>query len=149
MEFSRHLLDISLELLKRNYHKILSVNLSTDTFEPIIVDPIEWEQVKSKDHSISVFFTWFICSDLISARDRELFNRFVDLEHLKKLFTRSPKPYHIVYKRKINGDFHWAMMQIMPSFEYAEGNQSVVLFVRDIDEIYNEEYYYLKKMQQF
>ncbi|MCQ2581917.1 MAG: hypothetical protein MJ170_02955 [Alphaproteobacteria bacterium] len=143
MEFSRYMVDNALELLKRDYYKILLVDLSNDEYEPIIVDQKEWDNLPKSDQSISFFFEWFIASDDIHRKDREPFYRFVNLDRLRKLFDKSPKPYHFMYRRIINGDFKWVMMRLVPSSHYSKDHKKIVLYVKDIDRVYTEEYHHI------
>lgn len=143
MEFSRYMVDNALNLLKREYYKILLVDLTNDVFEPIIVNQKEWENLPKVDNSISFFFEWFITSDDIYRKDREAFHRFVNLSHLRKLFNKSPKEYYFMYRRVINGDFKWVMLKLIPSEHYSRDHQEIMLYVKDIDKVYTDEYHRL------
>lgn len=141
MEFSRFMVDNALILLKRDYYKILLVDLTNDYFEPILVNQKEWENFPKLDSTISFFFEWFTASDDIYRKDREAFHRFMNLDHLRKLFSKSPKSYHFMYRRMIDDDFKWVLLKLIPTQQYSNEKQEIMLYVEDINRIYNEEYY--------
>lgn len=143
MEFSHYMVDNALDLLKRDYYKILLVDITNDVYEPIIVNQKEWENLPKLDNSLSFFFEWFTASDDIYRKDREAFHRFVDLNHLRKLFDKSPKPYHFMYRRIVDGDFKWVMLRLVPSEHYSKDHKELMLYVKDIHKVYTEEYYRL------
>lgn len=55
MEFSHYMVDNALDLLKRDYYKILLVDITNDVYEPIIVNQKEWENLPKLDNSLSFF----------------------------------------------------------------------------------------------
>lgn len=52
---------------------------------------------------------------------------------MRKHFNSGAKVLSIQYKRHIGNDFKKVLMEIKPSREYSEDNQSCFLYVKNID----------------
>lgn len=121
-------LNIALNNIGSNYRKILLVNLTTDSYQPVTIGNDEASIVKTTD-VMSEYWQWFCNSELIHKDDKESCLKFV------------PQPYsHIVYRRKYEKDFRWVLLEIIPTSDYSESNKNCVLYVRDINDIYVPEY---------
>lgn len=55
------------------------------------------------------------------------------LQFMRKHFNSGAKELSIQYKRLIGNDFKKVLLEIKPSREYSEDNQSCFLYVKNID----------------
>jgi diguanylate cyclase (GGDEF)-like protein len=132
MLFDKSMLGDAMENLKSNYHKILLINLTDDTFKPITISDDEWSELDVYNiRSVSGYFDWFAHSDLIHDDDRDNF-----IEFGKSLQPNS----HTLYRRNFNGVWHWVLLEVIPAKDYADNNKSCILYVRDFNDIYALEY---------
>lgn len=133
MEFNQQFLDDTLVELKRNYSKILRVDLLSGKYEPIIVDDYEWCLTKNKTYLLQNYFEWFTNSEFLHTDDRECFIRVANIENIRN----AKKRIYSVYRRKISDTkYHWTLMEICPNTE----RNYAAIYVKDIHDIYTCEY---------
>lgn len=115
------------------YTKILKVNLSTDTYQIIKMEEDEKSHEKGfSDH----FFKWlsdFGTSGQIFKDDLPLYLEKTAPEYLKEQLHGGKSIVSIPYRRLIGGSIHDCIMEIIPSGDYSEANQTVFLYVKVLD----------------
>ena len=79
---NNEILQDALGLLLDNYHKIMRVNLTTDTFEEVGVREDEAKELNQEAISLSEWFLNFAQSENIYDEDREEFIAFVNFNYL-------------------------------------------------------------------
>lgn len=52
---------------------------------------------------------------------------------MKAYFAGNKTSLHVFYRRKYGDAFKRVMMEIIPASDYSENNQSLYLYVKDID----------------
>lgn len=124
MEFSN--CDDVLRFLKSNYCKLLIVNLEQDSYCPKIIADDELEAMGELDCVFSHYTNWFVTSKFIMAEDRDA---------LRSFFASMQAGKSITYRRLINGEYHRVLLLLEPTVNPNE----LLLYVRDVDEIYNQE----------
>lgn len=130
MLFDKAKLSLALDHIGNNYRKILLVNLSTDNYQPVTIADDEWNILRdNKTYKISEYWDWFCNSKLLHDDDRKTCMEY----------TMEPNT-HLVYRRKMQEEWHWVLMEIIPAKDYTVDNRSCVLYVRDIHNIYLPEY---------
>lgn len=122
-------------LISRMYHKIIKVNLTDDSFEPIEVYGKEWqgEQAINNYHKLSEWFQHFAESEQIHAEDKQNFCEYANLPTLKHIMRLTEIDCTLEYRRLINGEYRWVCMEVLRSPEYTQDNQVVLLCIKDID----------------
>ena len=117
------------------YDKLIRVNLSNNTYEPILVSGDEQEQLSGG--VIDETAGWAAYPrDQIAPEDAGAFTKLTTDESLKSHFSKTSTPISFRYRRKIDDEYRWTKLEIVPSVEYSEENQVVLLSLKDIHEEY-------------
>lgn len=127
------------------YCKILKINLTTDKFKVVRLDENERETVCYS--GISEWLRSFSESGKIFCHDIEIYQQFTDIDHLKDYFKKSRRKISCRYRFKITDDFHWVQLDLVPSIEYTDENQVLILYVKDIHDEYLREMNNLREME--
>ena len=129
----------ALSTLSVIYYKILKVNLTRDSYECVKVDEGEQELFVKKLYKISDWWNHFAELGNIYPEDEEVFRQFTNLEHLRSFFKEEKTGRSCRYRRKIGEEFRWVQMDLVPSIEYRDDNQVLILYVKDVQEEYLRE----------
>ncbi len=130
--------------LTKMYLKVLKVNLTDESFFEARADII-WNQKKNrtkinkrknnkKKLKISEWIKNYAKAGNIHENDVDLYLEFCNVERLKRLFKAGEKSLICRYRRLVNGEFRWVKMEIVPSTEYTNEKQIVVLSILDIED---------------
>lgn len=117
------------------YTKILKINLTQDSYQIVNIDPLEQNGEMGRPEKISDWLMEFGEAGLVHPEDREEFLSKTNLEYLRSYFRRNKNRLSIFYRRKSHEDYRQVMMEIVPSGDYREDNQSLFLYVKDIGNI--------------
>ena len=117
------------------YDKLIRINLSNNTYEPVIVDSDDQEL---SGGVINMYEWWagYSQNGNIASEDMGAFGTLTKTGSLQKRFAEDPSPISFNYRRKVNGEFRWVQLSISPSVEYSEDNQIMLLTLKDIHEEY-------------
>lgn len=115
------------------YTKILAINLTEDTYQIVNMDSDEQSKEKGFADTISEWLSGFGASGQVHPDDLEEYSRLTSLEYLRSYFKGNKTSLHIFYRRKYKDGFKQVMMEIIPSKEYSDENQSMYLYVKSID----------------
>lgn len=118
------------------YLKILKANLTNDTCQNIMVAADEAESVNEHVGKLSDCLVKFAEAGYVNQEDLKEYMSFCNLEHLRKQFRDGSSSVCFHYRRKINGQFRWVSMELVPGKEYREDNQVVYLYVKDVHDHY-------------
>ncbi|MCH5271797.1 MAG: GGDEF domain-containing protein [Lachnospiraceae bacterium] len=118
------------------YDKLLRINLSNNTYEPVIVDADEQEQLVGGVINMYEWWAGYSQNGNIASEDMGAFSTLTKTGNLQKRFAEDPTPVNFRYRRKINGEFRWVQLELSPSVEYSEDNQVYLLSLRDVHEEY-------------
>ena len=126
-----------MEAASFTYHKILRANLTKDHYD--IVKTMFPEETGGRTAGqLSTWLAKFAKSGKVYEDDVERFVAFMDLGHLKQAFRSERRTLTCTYRRLSGEDFRWNIMEIVPSFDYTDENQSVMIYTRDVHDIYRE-----------
>lgn len=115
------------------YTKILKINITDDSYQIVNVDETEQSTDKGYSDKISEWFYGFAKTGQVYADDVEEFIRQTDLQYLKQYFQLNKNILNIFYRRKIQNEYKKVMMQIVKADDYSDENQSLFLYVLNID----------------
>lgn len=115
------------------YTKILKINISDDTYQVINMDMGEQTKEKGFSDKISEWFTFFGTLGQVHPDDLEEYLKKTNLNYMRDYFTGNKTSLHIFYRRKYGVLFKQVMMEIIPANDYSDQNQSLFLYVKDID----------------
>lgn len=130
----------ALSTLSTIYYKILKINLTTDKFQVIKLDPSERNSILGQTEKITEWWQQFMENGHVFQEDAVVYQEFTDIERLKKLFCENnSRMQSCRYRRKIGENWRWAQMDLIPSIEYEDDNQVLILYVRDVHDEYMKE----------
>ena len=118
------------------YDKLIRINLSNNTFEPVVVDADEQERLVGGVINMYEWWAGYSQNGNIAAEDMGAFSTLTKTGSLQKRFAEDPTPVNFRYRRKVNDEFRWVQLEIAPSVEYSEENQIMLLSLKDIHEEY-------------
>ena len=116
------------------YDKLIRINLSNNTYEPVIVDSDEQERLVGGVINMYEWWAGYSQSGNVATEDMGAFGTLTKTGSLQKRFAEDPTPVNFRYRRKINDEFRWAQLELTPSVEYSEDNQVMLLSLRDVHE---------------
>ena len=118
------------------YDKLIRINLSNNTFEPVIVDADEQERLVGGVINMYEWWAGYSKDGNIASEDMGAFSALTKNGSLQKRFAEDPTPVNFRYRRKVGDEFRWVQLEITPSVEYSEENQIMLLSLKDIHEEY-------------
>lgn len=121
-------------LLRTRYTKILEINITDDRFT--VIEMFDNEQRSDKGYSESIFewFSGFAKSGQVHPDDREDFLSKTSPDYMCSFFKSGNRLLELTYRRKYGDDFKPAIMEIIPTNEYTDDNQSLYLYVKNVGE---------------
>lgn len=120
------------------YDKILKVNLTTDSFEIVKMSHQARMDFGAQDISLSQWFETLIRGGNIYYNDIERFIKFTRIEHLKEELSSGKNMVICTYRYKGENGFRWHTMEVVPDADCTENNQTVMLYVKDVHDVYRE-----------
>jgi len=115
------------------YTKILGVNLTDDTYQIINMDINEQTKEKGFAETISEWLRAFGESGQVHPDDLDDYLRQTDLKYMSDYFKSKKTSLNIFYRRKYEDGFKQVMMEIIPANDYSDDNQTLFLYVKNID----------------
>lgn len=115
------------------YTKILKINITNDTYHIVNMDKSEQTIEKGFADTISSWFTGFGKSGQVHNDDLNQYLEKTDLNFLKEYFNSGKTSISIFYRRKFPDGFKQAAMEMIPADDYSSDNQTLFLYVRNID----------------
>ena len=89
---------------------------------------------------MSEWFRKFAEAGYVHADDLEAFCEFTSIHKIRMHFRHSKESMELVYRRREDdGEFRWVSMELIPSVEYSPHNQVVILYLRDVNDMYSLE----------
>ncbi len=139
MKDNNMLLEDSMRILARTYHKILKINLTTN--EHIDIKTYDSEIDTNKGYAPGIF-EWmydFAESGQVYPDDKNQYLAATSSGNLRDHFLHSDEPARVRYRRLTNGSYRWVMMEIIKASDYTDDNQTAMLYIRDIHDSYSKE----------
>ncbi len=122
------------------YFKILKINLTNDTFQTLKADVQERRHFSKRLHQISEWWARFVDEGYVHPDDERVFRDFTDLARLRKAFREHGGGMQSCrYRRKLRDNWRWVEMDLVPSMEYSNDNQVLLLFAKDVHDEFLKE----------
>lgn len=121
------------KVLCKLYTKILKINITDDSYQIINIDVNEKILEKGFSDKISEWLIAFGKTGQVHPDDLHEYLRITDYQYLKDYFAKGKTSLHLFYRRLIGDSFKQVMMEIVPASDYSNDNQSLYLYVKDID----------------
>lgn len=126
------------EMAGYTYKKILKVNLTEDSFEIKKTDREEIMKSDQPETGLESWFLHFLEMGNVHGKDVERFRNFARLEHLREELRNGKKMLVCTYRRKSDRGYRWHTMEVIPDYNYSNENQSAMLYVKDVHDIYRQ-----------
>ena len=114
--------------------KILIVNLTTDAYKIISMDNSEKEEDLGYSAEFSEWISKFAKRGGVHTDDKDNFIEKTDINYLREYFRSGKKTLSIFYRRKVGNEYEKVMMELLRDEDYSDGNQSLYLSVKRIEE---------------
>ena len=129
----------ALSALSTIYYKILKINLTSDTFQVIKASEDERGRFRHLD-KITEWWQQFEDNGYVYIDDADSYKEFTDIDRLRRFFHENSNGVQSCrYRRRINDSWRWVQIELIPSIEYTDSNQILILYVRDIHDDYLKE----------
>lgn len=115
------------------YTKILKINITDDTYSIVNMDVTEQTKEKGFDDSISGWLRSFGESGQVHKDDLMEYLKCTDINYMREYFANDKTSLNIFYRRKFEDGFKQVMMEIIPAYDYSNENQSLFLYVKNIE----------------
>ncbi len=115
------------------YTKILKINITNDSYSIINLNDEESDSNKGYADTISLWFTNFAKTGQVDPEDAESFLAKTDLKYMSDYFKSGKTSLTVDYRRKYGDVFKYVVMEIIPAKDYSNENQSLYLYVKNID----------------
>lgn len=125
----------ALQSLSNIYYKIFWVDLTNNTYEIIKTD--DENEVYTENFSNDI--REFADSEQVHIDDREKYLAFAELENLCQFFRDGEEYMCCHYRRRVKDEFRWVSMELVPSHEYTQERQTVLLYIKDIHARYTRD----------
>lgn len=115
------------------YTKILKINITEDTYNIVNMDVSEQTEDKGFADTISGWLSGFGKSGQVHEDDLNEYLEKTDLNYLRKYFNEGKSFISIQYRRKYSDGFKQVAMDMIPADDYSAKNQTLFLYVKNID----------------
>lgn len=115
------------------YTKILRINITNDSYSIVNMDISEQTKEKGFADSISGWLRSFGESGQVHPEDLDTYLKYTDINYMREYFAGDKTSLHIFYRRKYGDVFKQVMMEIIPADDYSSDNQSLFLYVNNIE----------------
>lgn len=115
------------------YTKILKINITDDTYTIVNMDASEQISEKGFADTISGWLTGFGKSGQVHEDDLYNYLQKTDLNYLSNYFKEGKTSISIQYRRKYPDGFKQVAMEMIPANDYSVENQTLFLYVKNID----------------
>lgn len=115
------------------YTKVLKINLTDNSYLIVNMNADEQRKEKGFSNGIGEWLEGFGRSGQVHPDDLENYLSRTNLDYMRRYFKRKKASLAITYRRKFNSAFKQVMMEIIPANDYTDENQSLYLYVKNID----------------
>lgn len=113
------------------YQIILRVNLGQNKYDVLKSDGSIWLSEAGAD-DFSAELAHFTASGAIHPDDLKRFTAFTSPEHLRDALHSGKTMLTCTYRRQQDGEFRWALIEVVRGFDYSYENQIVMFCVKDV-----------------
>ena len=134
--YERNNVDInnSMEVLSGIYRRIIKVNLDTGNY---LIFKNTLDDLPPKEYNdIYAWLDAYLYNNYVYEEDKAAYIEFCNRENLIAAFEEGAEKTSVQYRRNTNGQYQWAVLEIVRSKDYSKDNPIVIIYVRAIDDEY-------------
>lgn len=139
----------AMDALIKTFHKILKINLTNDTYEIIKFYCVENDETKGFAPTISAWMKSFADSGQVHKDDLDAYLHVMNVDYLKKAFISKKSKITLRYRRLTNNEYRWVLLEIVPALDYSDTNQTLMLYVQDIQDSYVAQLENQRELEKF
>lgn len=139
----------AMHMLSQCFHKILRVDLASDSFSVIKANPKEPLTENGYSDSFSQWYRNNIARGSVFEQDVNEFLKFVSPDRIRSRFREDMGCQRLRYRRRYDGQYRWVYMELLPSIEYTDESPVIMLYIRDIHDDYASELTRQKALEYF
>jgi len=115
-----------------SYTKILKVNLTSDSYKIIQIDPEEKDLKFGFAENISTWLRNFGLSGQVHPDDLDNYLNQTNITYLRNYFKNGCSSIGIFYRRRSSFGYNAVMLEMLKADDYTDTNQSMFLYLKDI-----------------
>lgn len=122
----------AMKMLSSIFHRILKINLSTDTYTVIRGK----DSIVSMPSSLSESLKMMADLKYIYEEDQEEYLKFCSMDNLRRELAKGRERISLNYRTLIKQEYRWVCMEVIRSAEYKPDDQIAMMYIRDINDEY-------------
>ena len=122
----------AMKMLSSIFHRILKINLSTDTYTVIRGK----DSIVSMPSSLSESLKMMADLKYIYEEDQEEYLKFCSMDNLRTELAKGRERISLNYRTLIKQEYRWVCMEVIRSAEYKPDDQIAMMYIRDINDEY-------------
>jgi len=117
------------------YQHLLRANLTQNTCEPLqTVSDAAWSGMDT----LTGWAERFLACGSLHPEDVARVRAFVRLNHLRDGLRAGKNVLSCIYRLRVGDSFRWHLLEVVPEFRYADGDQWVLLCIKDVHDTLRE-----------
>lgn len=122
----------AMKMLSFIFHRILKINLSTDTYTVIRGKDSTVSMLPSLSESLKMMADY----KYIYEEDQEEYLKFCSIDNLRRELAKGRERIYLNYRTLIKQEYRWVCMEVIRSAEYKPDDQIAMMYIRDINDEY-------------
>ena len=122
----------AMKMLSSIFYQILKLNLTTDRYTVIR----GMENVGSVDPSLSKCLKMMADYDYVYKDDQKEYRKFCNIDNMRRKLSDGRERFSLNYRVRIKNEYRWVCMEIIKSAEYRPDNETVMMYIRDVNDEY-------------
>lgn len=122
----------AMKMLSSIFHRILKINLSTDTYTVIRGKDSTVSMLPSLSESLKMMADY----KYIYEEDQEEYLKFCSIDNLRRELAKGRERIYLNYRTLIKQEYRWVCMEVIRSAEYKPDDQIAMMYIRDINDEY-------------
>lgn len=120
------------------YNVIMKANLATGHYSIIKSNVAKKNSFADRCPTLPELLTEYVKSSNVHKNDTKRFLEFTQINHLLAELKKPKKMAAFTYRHKSGQDYRWHTLEIVPDYNYSDENQTVMLYIKDIHDIYSK-----------
>ena len=143
-------LSMALSKIGNQYRKVLLVDLTKSTYSVLYTSKEEENLFGGNDLFLALLWQQEFERDIIYPDDRTNVERLVNMEYLRKFFSKydGDEHYWVRYRKLEDGEYHPYRLEAFPAEDYSESNQRIYMYFTDLSGQSYRESSYLGDLMQ-
>ena len=126
-----------IEASATSYCRLLRIDLRSGRYQ--VVRQLKQDGWSQERHEpFSAWMERFIRQGRLHPEDAVRLRAFIRPEHLQEGFRAGKKSLTCTYRRWVDGDFRWNLLEAVPDFTYSEADQTILLYDKDVHDVFQE-----------